>query len=383
MCGIVGYVGSKPVVKILLDGLSKLEYRGYDSAGLAVNSGGKIKIFKSEGKLQNLKDLMKNNPVTDTTMGIGHIRWATHGAPTTVNAHPHSCNCGKLVVVHNGIIENFKELREELEGYGCVFKTETDTETVAHLIAHEYGKLNSLPKAVRAAVKQLKGAYALCVMHQDESNVLVGTRKNAPLIVALGEGENFLASDCPAIIEYTKRVIYLDDDEFAVLSPDTVLITDIEGKQIVKKEEILPWEPVAISKMGYKHFMLKEIHEQPDVIRNALAGKLHDINSPIKLDEVKLTKEQIKNLKRIEIIACGTSLHAAMIAKYIIEAFCNIPVDVEASSEYIYRKTVTDKDTLVIGISQSGETSDTITAIRQAKAVGSHVLIITNRPDSA
>ena len=382
MCGIVGYIGSKPVVKILLDGLSKLEYRGYDSAGLAVNSDGKIKIFKAEGKLQNLKDIMEKNPVSNTTMGIGHIRWATHGAPTTVNAHPHSCNCGKLVVVHNGIIENFKELREELEGYGCVFKTETDTETVAHLIAHEYGKLNSLPKAVRAAVKQLKGAYALCVMHQDEPNVLVGTRKNAPLIVALGEGENYLASDCPAIIEYTKRVIYLDDDEVAVLTPDTVLITDIDGKQVVKKEEILPWEPVAISKMGYKHFMLKEIHEQPDVIRNALAGKLHDVNSPVKLDEVKLTAEQIKNLKRIEIIACGTSLHAAMIAKYIIEAFCNIPVDVEASSEYIYRKTVTDKNTLVIGISQSGETSDTITAIRQAKAVGSHVLIITNRPDS-
>ena len=299
MCGIVGYVGAKPVVKILLDGLSKLEYRGYDSAGLAVNSDGKIKIFKAEGKLQNLKDLMEKNPVANTTMGIGHIRWATHGAPTTINAHPHSCNCGKLVVVHNGIIENFKELREELEGYGCVFKTETDTETVAHLIAHEYGKLNSLPKAVRAAVKQLKGAYALCVMHQDEPNVLVGTRKNAPLIVALGEGENYLASDCPAIIEYTKRVIYLDDDEFAVLTPDTVLITDIDGKQIIKKEEVLPWEPVAISKMGYKHFMLKEIHEQPDVIRNALAGKLHDINSPVKLGEVKLTKEQIKNLKRI------------------------------------------------------------------------------------
>ena len=219
-------------------------------------------------------------------------------------------------------------------------------------------------------------------MHQDEPNVLVGTRKNAPLIVALGEAENYLASDCPAIIEYTKRVIYLDDDEVAVLTPDTVLITDIDGKQVVKKEEILPWEPIAISKAGYKHFMLKEIHEQPDVIRNALTGKLHGVDSPITLDEVKLTAEQIKNLKRIEIIACGTSLHAAMIAKYVIEAFTNIPVDVECSSEYIYRKTVTDANTLVIGISQSGETSDTITAIRQAKAVGSHILIITNRPDS-
>lgn len=382
MCGIVGYVGAKPVVKILLDGLSKLEYRGYDSAGLAVNSGGEIKVFKAQGKLQNLKDIMAQSPVSQTTMGIGHIRWATHGVPNVTNAHPHTCNCGKLVIVHNGIIENFKELKEMLAKEGCVFKTETDTEVVAHLIANEYGKVRSLTKALRAAVKQLKGAYALCVMHQDEPNVLVGTRKNAPLICALGEGENYLASDCPAIIEYTKRVIYLDDDEVAVLTPDTVLITDIDGKQIVKKEEILPWEPIAISKAGYKHFMLKEIHEQPDVIRNALTGKLLGIDSPIMLNEVKLTAEQIKNLKRIEIIACGTSLHAAMIAKYVIEAFTNIPVDVECSSEYIYRKTVTDANTLVIGISQSGETSDTITAIRQAKAVGSHVLIITNRPDS-
>ena len=384
MCGIVGYVGPKSVIDILTNGLSKLEYRGYDSAGVAVNSNGKIKIYKAEGKLQNLKDLLETHrsEITNTTAGIGHIRWATHGAPNTINAHPHSCNCGKLALVHNGIIENYKELREELTGYGCIFKTETDTEVVAHLIAHEYGKLNDLPKAVRSAAKRLKGAYALCVMHQDDPNMIVGTRKNAPLIVAMGKGENFLASDSPAIIEYTKRVIYLDDDEFAVLTPTSVLVTDIEGKQVAKKEEILPWEPVAMSKMGYKHFMLKEIHEQPDVIRNVLSGKLPDITKPIVLDEVKLTKEQIKNLKRIEIIACGTSLHAAMVAKYILEAFTNIPVDVEPSSEYIYRKTVTDANTLVIGISQSGETSDTITAIRQAKAVGSHVLIITNRPDS-
>ena len=382
MCGIIGYVGSRAVVQILLEGLGKLEYRGYDSAGLAVNSAGKIKVFKAEGKLQNLKQVMANYALSDTTAGIGHIRWATHGAPNKINAHPHTCNCGKLALVHNGIVENYKELREELTAEGCVFKTETDTETVAHLIAQEYGRCQSLPKAVRAAAKRLKGAYALCVMHQDEPNLLVGTRKNAPLIVALGENENYLASDCPAIIEYTKRVIYLDDDEFAVLTPDSVLITDADGKQIFKKEEILPWEPVAINKMGYKHFMLKEIHEQPDVIRNALSGKLHDMNSPVILDEVKLTADEIRNLKRIEIIACGTSLHAAMIAKYAIEAFTNIPVDVECSSEYIYRKTVTDAKTLVIGISQSGETSDTITAIRQAKAVGSHVLIITNRPDS-
>lgn len=384
MCGIVGYVGSKSVVDILLNGLSKLEYRGYDSAGIAINSESVIKVYKAEGKLQNLKDLLteKKNEIKETTAGIGHIRWATHGLPNTVNAHPHTCNCGKLAIVHNGIIENYKELKYELEKVGCIFRSETDTEVVAHLIAHEYAKTNNVPKAVRAAAKKLKGAYALCVMHQDEPNIIVGTRKNAPLIVAMGQGENFLASDSPAIIQYTKRVMYLDDDEVAVLTPSSVLVTDIEGKQIEKKDEILPWEPVAMSKLGYKHFMLKEIHEQPDVIRNVLSGKLPDINKPIVLDEVKLTKEEIKNLKRIEIIACGTSLHAAMVAKYILEDFTNIPVDVEASSEYIYRKTVTDANTLVIGISQSGETSDTITAIRQAKEVGSHVLIITNRPDS-
>lgn len=384
MCGIVGYVGSKSVVDILLNGLSKLEYRGYDSAGVAVNSESKIKIFKAEGKLQNLRDVLEEqrSSIKDTTSGIGHIRWATHGLPNTVNAHPHTCNCGKLAIVHNGIIENYKELKAELIKEGCLFKSETDTEVVAHLIAFEYGKLNNLPKAVRAAAKRLKGAYALCVMHENEPNLLIGTRKNAPLIVAMGNGENFLASDSPAIIQYTKRVIYLDDDQFAILSPSSVLITDIEGKQVEKNEEILPWEPVAMSKMGFKHFMLKEIHEQPDVIRNVLSGKLPDVEKPIVLDEVKLTKEEIKNLKRIEIIACGTSLHAAMVAKYILESFTNIPVDVEASSEYIYRKTVTDANTLVIGISQSGETSDTITAIRQAKSVGSHVLIITNRPDS-
>ena len=384
MCGIVGYVGTKSVVDILVNGLSKLEYRGYDSAGIAINSKSLIKVYKAEGKLQNLKNLLQKHKdeIKETTAGIGHIRWATHGLPNTTNAHPHTCNCGKLALVHNGIIENYKELKLELEQKGCIFKSETDTEVVAHLIAQEYSNTNSLSKAVRQASKKLKGAYALCVMHQDEPNILIGTRKNAPLIVAMGQGENFLASDSPAIIQYTKRVIYLNDDEVAILTPASVLITDIDGNQVTKKEEILPWEPVAMSKMGYKHFMLKEIHEQPDVIRNVLSGKLPDINKPVILDEVNLTKEEIKNLKRIEIIACGTSLHAAMVAKYIIEAFTNIPVDVEASSEYIYRKTVTDKNTLVIGISQSGETSDTITAIRQAKEVGSHVLIITNRPDS-
>ena len=384
MCGIVGYVGPRKVTDILLNGLSKLEYRGYDSAGISINDGGEIKIFKAQGKLKNLKEVVAKNEknIKNTTVGIGHIRWATHGAPTVINAHPHTCNCGKLVVVHNGIIENFKELKIELEKIGCVFKSQTDTEVIAHLIAHEYGEVKSLSKAVRNSVKKLKGAYAICVMHKEEPNLLVVARKNAPLMIGLSEGENYVASDVPAIIDYTKRAIYLDDDEVGVLTPTSVLITDLEGKQIPKIEEELPWEPQALSKMGYKHFMLKEIHEQPDVARNVLQGKLKGADLPVILDEVKIDSETLKKLERIEIIACGTSLHAAMVGKYLIEDLCGIAVDVEPSSEYIYRKTVTDSKTLVIGVSQSGETADTITAIRQAKEKGAHVLIITNRPDS-
>ncbi|MDD3436655.1 MAG: glutamine--fructose-6-phosphate transaminase (isomerizing) [Candidatus Gastranaerophilales bacterium] len=383
MCGIVGYIGKKPVVEVLIDGLRKLEYRGYDSSGIAINAGGKIKIYKAEGKLQNLVDVLtKHTEETKTAkIGIGHIRWATHGAPTEINAHPHTCTCGKLVIVHNGIIENFKELKEELIKKGCSFRSQTDTETVAHLIAQEFAQTKDLTQAVRLATKKIQGAYALGVMHQDLPGMLVATKRNAPLLVGIGEGEFFIASDVPAIIEHTKKALYLNDNEVVTLTTEMKLI-DAENKKVTPKIEVLPWEPVALSKMGYKHFMLKEIHEQPDVIRNVLSGKLYNIDEPISLKEVKLTKETLKNLHRIQVIACGTSLHAAMVGKYLIEEFCSIPVDVEASSEYIYRKNVTDKNTLVIGVSQSGETADTLTAIKQSKEKGSHILIITNRPDS-
>ncbi len=385
MCGIVGYIGNRDVVDVLLKGLTNLEYRGYDSSGIAINDEGDIKIFKALGKLGNLKGLLKeqSNKIVEPLAGIGHIRWATHGSPTEDNAHPHTCNCGKLVLVHNGIIENFKELREELIKKGCIFKSQTDTETIAHLVAHEYDKVKNLEKAVTNAIKHLNGAYAICVMYKDEPDKIVIARKNAPLLVGVGEGEHFIASDIPAVIEYTSRVVYLDDLEIGVVKNNSLKIYNLEGKEVIKKLEVLPFEPVALSKRGYKHFMLKEIHEQPDVIRNVLNGKLYDIDEKIVLNEVKIDKETLKNLQRIEIIACGTSLHAAMVGKYLIEDFCGISVDVEASSEYIYRKTVTNKNTLVIGVSQSGETADTITAIKQAKAKGAHVLIITNRPDSA
>ena len=384
MCGIVGYIGNKPAVDILLDGLEQLEYRGYDSSGIAVKCPEEIKVYKAEGKLKNLREELAPHAyeISKSTLGIGHIRWATHGAPTVVNAHPHTCGCGKLVVVHNGIIENYKELKAELEAKGCKFRSQTDTETVAHLVALIYGEVKDLTKAVQIATKKLEGAYALCIMHNDEPNKLVATKRNAPLVVGVGENEYYVASDVPAIIKHTNKAIYIKDNQVVTLTPNSLKLEDEFGGEIIPKVEVLPWEPVALSKMGFKHFMLKEIHEQPDVIRNILIGKLHTSDSPIVLDEVKLTKEHLRKLNRIQVIACGTSLHAAMVGKYIIESFCGIPVDVEASSEYIYRKTVTDDHTLVIGVSQSGETADTLTAIKQAKSKGSHVLIITNRPDS-
>ncbi len=385
MCGIVGYVGNRPVVDILLDGLEQLEYRGYDSSGVALKLENEIKVYKAEGKLINLRNTLKPHisEIMSSTMGIGHIRWATHGAPTLLNAHPHTCNCGNLVLVHNGIIENYKELREKLSAKGCVFRSQTDTEAVAHLVASKYAETKDLTEAVRLAAQEIEGAYALCVMHNDYKNTLVVTKRNAPLLVGIGEGEFYVASDVPAIIKHTKKALYLNDNQIATLTPDKMLLIDKDGVEVPQKIELLPWEPVALSKMGYKHFMLKEIHEQPDVIRNILVGKLHAPDEPIILNEVKLNKDTLKNLNRIQIIACGTSLHAAMVGKYLIESFCGIAVDVEASSEYIYRKTVTDAHTLVIGVSQSGETADTLTAIKQAKAKGSHILIITNRPDSA
>lgn len=384
MCGIVGYVGDKTAVDILLEGLTSLEYRGYDSSGIAVNVEGKVELYKAAGKLQNLKNIVEKNyaEISKSTIGIGHIRWATHGAPTVENAHPHSCNCGKVAVVHNGIIENYKELKVKLEAKGCTFRSQTDTETIAHLVATKYGETHDLTEAVRLATLEIEGAYALCVMHQDYPNVLVATRRNAPLVVGLGEGENFVASDVPALIQYTKKAMYLDDNQIVTLTPTSYKVIDIDNKPLTLKVETLPWEPVALSKMGYKHFMLKEIHEQPDVVRNVLSGKLRAMDEDVILKEVTLDKEKLKDLSRIQIVACGTSLHAAMVGKYIIEDFCGIPVDVEPSSEYIYRKTITDKNTLVIGVSQSGETADTITAVRQAKSKGSHILIVTNRPDS-
>ncbi len=385
MCGIVGYIGKKRAVDVILKGLSYLEYRGYDSAGIALISNNSARIFKAPGKLSNLKEILclqKESDINATT-GIGHTRWATHGLPTEINAHPHTCNCKSLTIVHNGIIENYKDLKPVLEKKGCKFLSQTDTEVAAHLIAHEFNDTKDLLKAVQNAVKKLKGAYAFCVTHKSMPDRIIAARKNAPLIIGVGEGENFIASDIPAIIEYTKKAIYLSDNQVAEIKAESIKIYDENDNLIANKVENLPFEPIALSKMGYKHFMLKEIHEQPDVVRNVLVDKLHDEAAAVILDDVKLSIKELEKINRIQIIACGTSLHAGLVGKYVFEELTGIPVDVEASSEYIYRNTIADENTLVIGISQSGETADTITAIKQAKDKNSHILIITNRKDSA
>ena len=384
MCGIIGYIGDKKASDILISGLSHLEYRGYDSSGVALAHDGKTEIYKAQGKLINLIEILKTKQeiCSKSTLGIGHIRWATHGLPTTTNAHPHTCNCKNFTLVHNGIIENYQELKEELSACGCIFKSQTDTEVAAHLIAHEYGKVQNLLKAMQNAVKKIKGAFAFCAIHNNEPDKIVVAKRNAPLVIGVGEGENYIASDIPAIIEYTKKAIYLSDYQVGVIKKDSIQIYDENGALVPNRIEYLPFEAMAVSKMGYKHFMLKEIHEQSDVVRNVLGGKLVSSDSKIILDEFKLTSEKIKNITRVQIIACGTSLHAGMVGKYIIEKFARIPVDVEPSSEYIYRDTIADENTLTIGISQSGETADTITAIKQIKENNSHVAIITNRADS-
>lgn len=384
MCGIIGYVGGNAAADILLDGLKNLEYRGYDSAGIALNENKKIDVIKSSGKIINLFNKVHNslNTLNDANVGIGHIRWATHGKANEENAHPHLSDNGKLVLVHNGIIENYKELKEELEKEGFVFVSETDTEVAVHLIARELHRIGNLEQAVVSAVKQLKGAFAFCIMHKDYPDEIIAVRKNAPLVIGLGNGENFVASDVPAIIGKAQKMIYLDDNEMALIRKDKVIVKNLNGLIVCKKAEPLNFEAMAISKRGYKHFMLKEINEQPDIVRHNLQAHLKDSNSSVVFDNINLNELAAK-VKKIEIVACGTSLHAAMVAKYVMEEWLHLPVSIEAASEYIYHYNTTDEDTLVIGISQSGETIDTITALKRAKEHNATTLVITNRPDSS
>lgn len=381
MCGIVGYTGPQSAVTPLIEGLRRLEYRGYDSAGIALGTPGKLFIQKKAGKLANLEnELDATLPIVHS--GIGHTRWATHGGPTDHNAHPHVDNEGKLAVIHNGIIENYSELRKELEARGHVFSSETDTESVAHLLSDLRKKNNGdLSAAMREAVKALRGSFTLLAIHADAPEVIVGVRRNSPLVVGLGKGENFMASDVAAFIDYTKRAIELGQDEVVTITPQSVVITDLDGKKIAPKEYEISWDASAAQKGGFTHFMLKEIFEQPKAVADTLIGRLSD-NKQIVLDELRMSAEEVRALKKITVIACGTAYHAGMVAKYAIEKFAKIPVDVEIASEFRYRDPIIDSDTLVIAISQSGETMDTLMAVRHAKAAGGRVLAICNTNSS-
>lgn len=375
MCGIVGYIGKKDVVRILIDGLKKLEYRGYDSAGIALLvEGNKIRERKSLGKLVELEKLLSRKPVYGKT-GIGHTRWATHGKPSDMNAHPHMDCTGKIAVVHNGIIENFLTLKEKLEKKGHKFKSETDTEVLAHLIEDNYK--GSLETAVKAALRQVKGSYAIGVISVYEPDKIIAARKDSPLIIGIGDGENYIGSDIPAFLNHTKRALLLYDEEIAVITKEKVSITTIDGKKINRKSFTVSWSNEQASKGGYKHFMLKEIFEQPKIVSETLSGRLKE-DKNVTLEHVKIDAKRLKRINKIVISACGTAYHAALTGKYIIEEISKIPCEVDLASEFRYRNPIIDKKTLFIAISQSGETADTLAALRLAKKMKAYTLAVCN-----
>ena len=381
MCGIVGYTGPQSAITPLIEGLRRLEYRGYDSAGIALGTAGQLYVEKRAGKLSNLESAL-NGSLPLVHSGIGHTRWATHGGPTDRNAHPHVDNEGKLAVIHNGIIENYTQLRADLESKGHKFESETDTESVAHLLSDLRKSHNGdLSAAMRQAVKYLRGSFTLLAIHADAPNVIVGVRRNSPLVVGLGDGENFLASDVAAFIDYTKRAVELGQDEVVTITPEGIIVTDLEGVALIPREYEITWDASAAQKGGFNHFMLKEIFEQPKAVADTLLGRLNERNE-IVLDELHLTSEEIKSLKKIVVLACGTAYHAGMLAKYAIEKWANVIVEVELASEFRYRDPLIDSQTLVIAISQSGETMDTLMAVRHAKAGGARILAVCNTNSS-
>ncbi|HYK61392.1 MAG TPA: glutamine--fructose-6-phosphate transaminase (isomerizing) [Bryobacteraceae bacterium] len=376
MCGIVGYIGPRPAVPIILDGLKRLEYRGYDSAGLAVleqNNG--LSVRRAQGKLRNLEDALKLNPV-DGPYGIGHTRWATHGRPTEENAHPHKDCHGDIVVVHNGIVENYLTLKHQLLEEGHTFVTETDTEIIAHLVEKHYD--GNLENAVRDAVRQLTGVFALSVISRKDPNKIVAARSGPPVVVGLGNGEYFVASDVPAILSHTRDMFFLADGDMAVLTKDGVHLTDFSGRPVKRQVSHILWDPIMAEKGGYKHFMLKEIYEQPRAVRDTTLGRVGQESGRIFLDEMDISPREFKEFRQVRIVACGTSWHAAVAGKFMIERLARIPVEVDYGSEFRYRDPLVGRDTLTIVISQSGETADTLAAQREAKHKGSKTLAICN-----
>ena len=374
MCGIVGYLGSGKATSFLINGLSKLEYRGYDSAGVAVVNNGNIEVRKFKGRLANLAENIKEHPV-EGSMGIGHTRWATHGAPSDVNSHPHLNSKETIAVVQNGIIENYLPLRNWLKGEGYTFKSETDTEVIPNLIDYYYE--GDLFKAVTKALKKLEGSYALGVVCKNEPDKLIAVRKECPLIVGLGKGESFIASDIPAVLSYTRDVYLLEDHEIAVLDKNGVKLYTTDGDEITKDIYHVTWSEDAAEKGGFEDFMLKEIHEQPKAIRDTMAGRISMEKSMI-LDDLKITKEDLENTDRVFIVACGTAYHAGLVGKNVIESLARIPVEVDIASEFRYRNPLVTDKSLVIVVSQSGETADTLAALRNCKTIGATIVALTN-----
>lgn len=375
MCGIVGYIGNQNSQGILVEGLKKLEYRGYDSAGIAVFTQEGLQVVKAQGRLANLQSKLQDSPLAGSA-GIGHTRWATHGKPSDENSHPHTDNSMKFSVVHNGIVENYLDLKEELIAGGCHFVSETDTEVISHLIAREYD--GDIVKAVQKAITFMRGAFALGVLTEYEPDKLVAVRQASPLIIGLGEGENFIGSDIPALLEYTRNVYILNDGEMAVLTRDAVELMTIEGNFISREMITVDWDAVTAEKGGYEHFMLKEIHEQPKAYRDTMRGRINAEGNKVVLPELNMTEEQIKNIRNIQVVACGTAYNAGVVGRTMIESLVRIPVENDIASEYRYRSPIVTPETLVIVVSQSGETADTLAALREAQANGAHVLAITN-----
>jgi glutamine---fructose-6-phosphate transaminase (isomerizing) len=377
MCGIVGYVGGRQAVPLLLQGLRRLEYRGYDSAGLSVQVNGTLETRKAAGKISELEKQLKNGGEPRGTVGIAHTRWATHGAPTTVNAHPHMDEKGEFAVVHNGIIENAGTLRRKLESVGHTFSSETDTEVIVHLVEAAFD--GSLEEAVRAALQQVEGAYGVAIMSSLDPDKLVVARRGSPLLLGIGSGgEYYVASDVAAVLAQTRQVIYLDDGEMAVLTPDGYKTYSLVGGPVTKEIKQISWDLDSIEKAGHDHFMIKEIFEQPETLRNAIRGRIIEKDGTVKFGGLNLTDEELCAFERITIMACGTSWHSGLIGEYMLEEMARIPVDVEYASEFRYRNPVVDRKTLVIAISQSGETADTLAAMREAKERGATVLGIVN-----
>ncbi|MFM9049305.1 MAG: glutamine--fructose-6-phosphate transaminase (isomerizing), partial [Actinomycetota bacterium] len=378
MCGIVGYVGEKQALEVVVEGLRRLEYRGYDSAGVAVITGDRLETRKKAGKLANLESLLGEDPLEAATLGIGHTRWATHGGPTDSNAHPHVSEDGRVAVIHNGIIENFAELRDELTQAGVALSSETDTEVVAHLLAAELPLAGGdLAEAMRRTCRRLDGAFTLVAVVADDTDVVVAARRNSPLVVGLGEGENFLASDVAAFVSHTRNALELGQDQVVQISREGVVITDFDGAEVQAKPFTVTWDAAQAEKGGYDLFMLKEIAEQPKAVADALRGRVGR-DGRLHLDEMRLSDADLREIDKIVVVACGTAYHAGLVAKYAIEHWTRIPVDVELASEFRYRDPIVDPRTLTIAISQSGETMDTLMALRHAREQGSKALAICN-----